>query len=198
MIMQEAYSSFELNQFKEKLEVIKYLLKLFPNGKADKLQLIKMLWLADRYLMRQYGTELLRDKYYAMKNGPVPSFTYNIIKKERLTDWQKKLVNMSFETKGRYTIILKSPVDEEYLSKAVKETLSLIYNKTKNMASNLPSISHFFPEWKKTEFDPKKNKSNPIDKQDFFSTIDNSKIPKSIISLFSQPVEKLEISKETL
>lgn len=45
-----------------------------------KLQIFKLLYLADKLHLSRYGRFIVRDQYVAMKHGPVPSKTYDLIK----------------------------------------------------------------------------------------------------------------------
>ncbi len=59
------------------VEVLEILAK---NGQElTKLRITKLLYLIDRYHIRKYGTPVLKDKYYRLKFGPVPSLSLNYI-----------------------------------------------------------------------------------------------------------------------
>lgn len=45
-----------------------------------KLQIFKLLYLADKLHLSRYGRFVIRDQYVAMKHGPVPSKTYDLLK----------------------------------------------------------------------------------------------------------------------
>lgn len=42
-------------------------------GRIAKTKLMKLLWLSDRLHLNKYGRLILKDRYYAMPYGPVPS-----------------------------------------------------------------------------------------------------------------------------
>jgi|GEM_PF-373852 len=50
---------------------------------ATMYSVMKMLYLADKAHLEQYGRFITGDRYVAMKQGPVPSSTYNMIKHVR-------------------------------------------------------------------------------------------------------------------
>lgn len=50
---------------------------------ATMYSVLKMLYLADKTHLERYGRFISGDRYAAMKQGPVPSFTYNMIKHAR-------------------------------------------------------------------------------------------------------------------
>jgi hypothetical protein len=45
--------------------------------------ILKMLFLADKGHLNAYGRPVTFDNYYAMKEGPVPSFAYDLLKENR-------------------------------------------------------------------------------------------------------------------
>jgi len=45
--------------------------------------ILKSLFLADKEHLNTYGRPVTYDNYYAMKNGPVPSMAYNILKEDK-------------------------------------------------------------------------------------------------------------------
>ncbi len=44
--------------------------------------IVKSFFLADRNHLNRYGRPITFDNYYAMKHGPVPTFTYNLLKEQ--------------------------------------------------------------------------------------------------------------------
>lgn len=45
-------------------------------------EIVKSFFLADRSHLNRYGRPITFDNYYAMKHGPVPTFTYNLLKEQ--------------------------------------------------------------------------------------------------------------------
>lgn len=56
------------------IEAIYYILSKL--GKMDKLKLLKLVYLADKYHLIYYGRTITNDDYYAMKHGPIASNPY--------------------------------------------------------------------------------------------------------------------------
>ena len=57
--------------------------------------ILKTIFLADRAHLNKYGRPITFDNYFAMKDGPVPSWTYNLLKGSRgayagTLPWSKK------------------------------------------------------------------------------------------------------------
>ena len=59
------------------LEVLLYILS---KGCANMYNMLKVVYFADKAHMKMTGTTIFKDRYIAMKNGPVPSGTYDLLK----------------------------------------------------------------------------------------------------------------------
>ena len=53
----------------------------------DKMSLVKLLFFADRFHVRNFCIPMLCDSYTAMRQGPVCSKTYDLIKKGQYFDY---------------------------------------------------------------------------------------------------------------
>jgi len=45
------------------------------NGTINKMKAYKLIWLSDRWHLRNYGRSILNDTYFALKFGAIPSNT---------------------------------------------------------------------------------------------------------------------------
>jgi uncharacterized phage-associated protein len=63
------------------IEAVGYLLSKI--GKADKIHLVKLMYLADKYHAMSYGRTITDDVYYAFQNGPAGSDTENVLDYDR-------------------------------------------------------------------------------------------------------------------
>ncbi len=71
----------EFSVEKEKaVEALVYVAKKFPG--VGRFHACKILYFAERFHVRAYGRPIFGDRYYAMENGPVPSFAYDVLKDE--------------------------------------------------------------------------------------------------------------------
>ncbi len=92
---------------------------------ASQYDIVKSVFLADRRHLNEYGRPITFDHYVAMKNGPVPSSVYDILKadpKEFGNLWSKtpfddKIFQFSSATRGADTNIL-SESDREALAES--------------------------------------------------------------------------------
>ena len=60
-----------------------YLVANDPVRIDSHITLFKLLFFADRYHLRMYGSTITRDKYVAMEMGPVPSMTKTLVNTPR-------------------------------------------------------------------------------------------------------------------
>lgn len=160
------------------------------------LKLIKLLWAADRFSLRNFGSEVTEDNYSAMRYGPVASKTYNLIKACRLGDevdsrwtsgsdgaWWKN----HFETRD-YGIESIADPGSDYLSRADILMLETAYNQFRgtDRFTTANNISHIYPEWTRSFVPHATRNSFEIDPLDFFDDPEN------------QPDPYFEVDPETL
>ena len=140
---------------------------------SDKLSLLKLVFFADRYHIRNYGIPVLQDNYCAMTLGPVCSKTYDLIKKglyyDGLTDGARKYVDENlFCNKD---VVAVKDTGEDLLAASDKEALDFSLDTFgKFSAYQLSEISHAYPEWSKYRdvLDSHISASEEMDYADFF------------------------------
>ncbi|WP_462399161.1 Panacea domain-containing protein [Corynebacterium falsenii] len=151
------------------------------------LKLIKLLWAADRFSLRNFGIEVTGDHYSAMSYGPVASKAYNLIlacqpgasvdtrwTSEADAQWWKE----HFETRN-YAMNTVADPGSDYLSRADILMLETAYSHFRDtgrfeVANN---ISHIYPEWSKAFKPQASRKSFDIDTLDFFDDPENQSDP---------------------
>lgn len=157
-------------------QIIGYIFKISGKSKLNRVKLIKLIWAADRYHIRNYGRLVSEDVYYAMAHGPVSSIALNIA---RLTEWEFEqdeynFLDKLFNSDKKYTWIEKGAnIGEDYLSETDKEALEFAWKTFGGLDDFYlaDEISHQYPEWKRLE---EKISNNPftnrekIDIEDFF------------------------------
>lgn len=180
------YMLMNLNGFsiKKIFEAGAYLQSNISNSdKYSYLRFIKLIFFADRYHIRKYGTLVTFDNYVALKLGPVASTTLNIIKQE--------FGHLGLEKKDQNYILSNSTLDETKFevkfatpansSLSTSEVEALDFS-IENFASfnkyELTDISHDYPEWKRYKelFDHRLTLQENVVWQDFFT---NPEIAKS-------------------
>ena len=97
-------------------EVILYL--SYRDEWMSKMRLLKFVFFADLYHINHYGRPILGDKYVAMKNGPVLSKLYDMLKQS--TD--------DYEVINRKLIRPHRDANLDYLSKSDIEALNYALN----------------------------------------------------------------------
>lgn len=155
------------------------------SGKIDKLKLMKLIWMSDRYNLINFGSFISNDTYCAMKNGPVPSLAYDITKRV-IDNTHHNDVSIGQDFKNEvedkikiidtYNLSSTGQPDLEFFSKGEIKVMDLIFDKLLNATpSKLSKYSHTAKEWKtfedyfsKTDFGAK-----AIQKSDFLSVIEN-------------------------
>ncbi|MGM0530723.1 MAG: Panacea domain-containing protein [Bacteroidota bacterium] len=152
---------------KKIIQAIIYFASKTSNGQINRLKLMKLLWLADRYHLNKYGRLILPDNYYALPQGPVPSKTMN---------YSKESIENAFEVNG-YSIKAKSEFDPRYFSKSDLDIMEEIWERYSQYDQfELKKLSHNFPEWKRYEKelnDSANLNSYPIVLDDFFKEPEN-------------------------
>ncbi len=131
--------------FLKTLQASGVLLQLDANRMAY-LRLLKLLYIADRELLAETGRSLTGDEAVAMKNGPVLSRVYDLIKgvAPRSEEWSHCIDRV------HYSVELKQDPGRGKLSKGEIEKLTEITERFRTMDDwELSEYTHEFPEWKK-------------------------------------------------
>jgi uncharacterized phage-associated protein len=161
-------------------------------GTANKMKAIKLIWLTDRLHLRRYGRTITGDHYFALKHGPVPSTTKDLLQKNPFLDEDEaQYMDEYLRTDAKYDYSSGKELNPKVFSKsdllALEEVLKH-YGKYDQYA--LRDISHRFPEWKRWEAKLKsQNTRFEMDFHDFFKSgeIDSP--------LFNEDTEELELTQ---
>lgn len=152
-----------------RIQAVDYLIRNSTDTHSlDKISILKLLFFADRYHLRKYGRTISNDNYYAMKNGPVASKTYDLLKS--IPDEQELEKDGLYSIKSRGAFLERE--DYDCLSDTDLEALNFsIKNFSKFSSKELVRISHLYPEWKRFEKELSvSNSSYAIQIDDFFSS----------------------------
>jgi uncharacterized phage-associated protein len=140
---------------------------------ADKIHLVKLMYLADKYHAMNYGRTISGDDFLALPHGPAGSRTMDVLEYDSYVlgeylDYAKKMF-----TKGKgyqYEAGKKCTVDSlEMLSESDIEALEFsIENFGKMDQWAVVDYTHGLPEWKpfKRKFEEKKIKQESIKPED--------------------------------
>lgn len=111
----------------------------------------KVLYFADKAHLEKYGRFICGDSYIAMKNGPVPSGIYDLLKLARgdlpsIFCPPKEIIDevlQAIRVLGRYGIIALRKADRDMLSQSDMECLNHSIKRYGNLSfSQLTELSH--------------------------------------------------------
>lgn len=143
-----------------------------PAPAINKMKAFKLLWLADRTHLRNYGRTILGDIYFAMNFGPIPSNTKDLAENSSfLSDIEREYREMYLITKDRYEYSATRSCETSVFSKTDIMIMEQIWNLFgKKTAFQLSEISHDYPEWQKYENSLKSGQASrfQMDYEDFF------------------------------
>jgi len=144
---------FQINRHKV-IEAIVYLASKRPG--IDVFHVLKVLFYADLEHFQQYFRPVLGDQYCAMKDGPVPSFAYDVIKRNRakVDLGLLKIIDekLNIQKPGDYLCVwAKHEFDRSIFSRTDVECLDHSIERYADMTfGNLWFIVHQEPSYKKT------------------------------------------------
>lgn len=155
------------------IQSLGYLANQQPNKTLDNMKAYKLLWLADRYHIRQYGRTISGDEYYALPYGMVPSDAKCILEGQvTKLENRKEMAEEYLEILPNHQYKSKQMPDMNVFSETDVQTLDLIVNHFNHLSAfELSELSHQFPEWKHYEKDlqnEKKKKAYKINMNLFF------------------------------
>ena len=181
---------------KKIIQALAYIAYQQADHKINSMKAYKLLWLADRYHLRQFGRTITGDTFFALPHGVVPSDAKNVVEhqsthipndEEYVAKYIKRISKYSFQAVTEPDVMEFSDSDQEALDKVLNT-----YSKLDQY--QLEELSHTFPEWLayndklEAENTPKAYK---IDLDYFF---DEAKEDKS--GLFVDDPEKLSLIKD--
>lgn len=156
----------------------------------------KLLWLADRCHLRQYGRTITGDRYFALPKGMVPTDAKHLLDGEfTALETPEGYFDQWIEKVGVHGYRAAKAPDMDEFSKSdidVMERVIALYGD--RSGRELSDLSHKYPEWKKYEdmlSDERAKNSFPIDMDLMFEDSQEDSSP-----LFGQSREVLQETKE--
>jgi uncharacterized phage-associated protein len=143
------------------------LLKTTAARRMSRLRLLKLLYIADRECLKEFGQPITGDRAVAMKNGPVLTHTYDLIKGQDFaaTEWEK-----FFRPSGKRDIELTADPGLGKLSQSEISKLQAIAQQFEDEDDwAVAEFTHTFPEWIKNK--PANNSSKPIPLDDVLEAV---------------------------
>jgi uncharacterized phage-associated protein len=152
---------------KKTIQAVAVLLKL-DRGRMSYLRLLKLLYIADRENLRLVRKPIIGSKLVAMKNGPLHSVVYNLIKGEHVDSPQWA----QFIRKEGYEVELVNDPGVSELSASEVRTLTGVSEKYTAVSEwDIVEATHDFPEWIKNEPEESTNTSHVIPFEDLLDAI---------------------------
>jgi len=147
-------------------------------GRMSRMRLLKMLYMADRILLKAIGCPITRDTVYAMDNGPVLERTYDLIKGKdpSLPLWGKYIQN-----EGSQDLILTKEPGVGCLSEFEVDTLRKIADDFRDVDDfGVADYTHGFPEWIKNA--PPKGSRKVISVDDILEALGISDMKEALVA----------------
>ena len=159
--------------FQKALQAAAYLLRL-AGGRMRYIDLLKMLYIADRECLAVEGETITGDSMSALKYGPVLRTVFNLIKEKdsQSARWQHHIETDIDKGAKRYDVFIANDPGEDELYLFEKEILNKVFAKYRN--EDVIDFTHTFPEWKKYEKalrSPRRKNSYPITLEDVLDGI---------------------------
>lgn len=117
------------------VEILLYISNKKPNIGFH--QMSKVLYFADRKHLVRHGRTITGDSYFAMKDGPVPSETYDLLKALKSTSFNvlhEEAIKERIEVVHSYQIRPKDQADTDFLSETDIECLDESFEENKNLS----------------------------------------------------------------
>jgi uncharacterized phage-associated protein len=129
-------------------------------GQMHYIKLIKLMYLADREALLQWGFPITMDHYVSMNNGPVLSRVLNLITEDRTKPVWSQYISAPM---GEYEVQLIREAPTDRMSRAEERLIRGIFTQYghRNRWDLIDNVMHKLPEWR----DPN-NSSIPIQPRD--------------------------------
>lgn len=135
-------------QFERSLQATLHLLQKFANSEAAYIHILKMLYIADREFLAEYGYPITGDQAKAMQHGPVLIRIFNMIndKTNQAETWHRFIQTIS---KQHAVWLIQNPGNGD-LSKASLTKLDDVFTRYGHLTPfQVIELTHEFTEWQK-------------------------------------------------
>lgn len=180
-------------KFQKSIQLLNFFAEC-EGGQLNKLKALKLVWAAERYNLRNFGSTIVNDDFFAMKHGPVPSFTKDMAEGcGTLSEEESSFRNEYIQTISAISYKSHKTFDGSFFSKNALHSMEVAYDAFgKYDGFKLADITHLYPEWSKfAHLIPSVYSRIDMDYIDFFA--DPQDHP---FDIFKQDREKLDYLKE--
>lgn len=133
------------------VQTIYYILKKSKDASLDKIKILKLVYLADKYHLLMYGRTITNDRYYAMDYGPVASTAKDVLSFNQgaLSDNELNYAKKLLRKDGEFSFSANNGDEElDLLSETDQEAIDKIVEKFGNIEGwKLSELTHQYPEW---------------------------------------------------
>lgn len=130
--------------------IVAYFILKSGKNSMRHLKIMKLLYLAEREYLSKYDSLMLDDDYFSMKNGPVLSKTYDLMKKTPCQEWDNLLSRID----NNHINLNKNATPEKliYLNKANKKVLDHVFELYGDMTAEdlVEHVHTHCSEWQDT------------------------------------------------
>ena len=158
--------------------------------RSNKLKLVKLLFLADKYHIINYGRTVTGDEYWAMDYGPVGSAAKDILSMDKdFLSLEYNEISRFLKKKGKHDFVIGescSDDDLDLLSETDREAINFVVQTFGKLSSDeLIEHTHKYPEWAqhKELFNNKQIKRQRINTEELLSLLDNDCMTVSDVHL---------------
>jgi len=112
---------------------------------SDMYTALKILYFADKQHLAEFGRQIYGDSYVAMKEGPVPSGAYDLVKFARGDGWYtfSRDVQEALDVRDRITLVPRRKANIDLLSESDIQCLDNAIRKYGHMSfGRLKKLSH--------------------------------------------------------
>lgn len=175
-------------KFQKSIQLLNFF-ALKEGGTINKMKALKLMWAAERLHLRTHGMTIINDDFFAMKYGPVPSFTKDMAEGgNSLSDEESAYRSEYLITISDYSFGSGKGFDDAHFSNNAITSLEKVFEEFgKYDGFELADITHLYPEWSKfSQLIPKVMSRADMNYLDFFSD------PKDLyFKIFNQDQEDL-------
>lgn len=165
-----------MNFNEQKATAVASILLEKAGGELGDLKLMKLMYLAEREMIRRTNTSITGDTFFSLQNGPVLSQTLNLMRGQA-HGTSGEFWNEHIENPKQWVLKLKKAATNELLSEAEQQIVEAQWVKHgKTHKWDLVDLTHTFPEW--DERAKQFNTSIAIPMIDIFEALE---IPKDTI-----------------
>lgn len=182
------------SQYKKITQSLRYLISQSKDDRVNVLLLMKLIWAADRYHLRNYGRLITNDGYRALPKGPVCSIALDIASQSDFLSPEQIDYSKQYVARDKNDdIIGVLPAEVDYLSDSDLEALEFAWKTFGSMDRfKVVDITHEYPEWNKfANLFKSGASSEEMDIRDFFENPQKDEY-------FAISDEQLEANREKL